>query len=35
VSVARRLECDEDKGWFVKKLGRIARQKPEPKAAKT
>jgi hypothetical protein len=24
-SVARRLECDEDKGRFEKKLGKIAR----------
>jgi hypothetical protein len=28
VSVARRLECDEDKGRFEKKLGKIARAKP-------
>ena len=27
-SVARRLECDEDKGRFEKKLGKIARVKP-------
>ena len=25
VSVARRLECDDDKGRFEKKLGKIAR----------
>jgi len=29
-SVARRLECDEDKGRFEKKLGKIARAKPAP-----
>ena len=27
-SVARRLECDEDKGRFEKKLGKIAKAKP-------
>jgi hypothetical protein len=25
---ARRLECDEDKGRFEKKLGKIAKAKP-------
>ncbi len=28
VSVARRLECDEDKGRFEEKLGKIAKLKP-------
>jgi hypothetical protein len=28
VSVARRLECDEDKGRFEEKLKRIATAKP-------
>jgi len=28
VSVARRLECDEDKGRFEKKLGKIAKASP-------
>ncbi len=28
VSVARRLECDEDKGRFEAKLGKIAQAKP-------
>ena len=28
VSVARRLECDEDKGRFEEKLGKIAKAKP-------
>ena len=28
LSVARRLECDEDKGRFEKKLGKIAKAKP-------
>jgi hypothetical protein len=28
VSVARRLECDEDKGRFEKKLGKIEKAKP-------
>jgi len=28
VSVARRLECDEDKGRFEAKLGKIAKAKP-------
>ncbi|MDB6098455.1 MAG: hypothetical protein JWN58_1158 [Gammaproteobacteria bacterium] len=27
-SVAKRLECDEDKGRFEAKLGKIARAKP-------
>ena len=32
VSVARRLECDEDKARFEEKLGKIARAKvPETK----
>jgi hypothetical protein len=30
VSVARRLECDEDKERFEKKLGKIAKAKPQP-----
>ena len=29
VSVARRLECDEDKERFEKNLGKIARVKPQ------
>ena len=28
ISVARRLECDEDKGRFEAKLGKIAKAKP-------
>ena len=28
-SVARRLECDEDKARFEAKLGKIAKAKPE------
>lgn len=28
--VARRLECDEDKAAFEKKLGKIAKAKPAP-----
>jgi hypothetical protein len=28
VSVARRLQCDEDKGRFEKLLGKIAKTKP-------
>jgi hypothetical protein len=31
VSVARRLECDEDKGRFEEKLGKIAKAKLAPK----
>ena len=31
VSVARRLECDEDKGRFEKKLGKIAKAAPASK----
>jgi hypothetical protein len=31
VSVARRLECDEDKKRFEAKLGKIAKAKPPPK----
>lgn len=27
-SVARRLECDEDRARFEKKLGKIAKAKP-------
>jgi len=27
-SVARRLECDEDKGRFEAKLGKLAKAKP-------
>jgi hypothetical protein len=27
-SVAKRLECDEDKGRFEAKLGKIAKSKP-------
>lgn len=35
-SVARRLECDEDKGRFEKALGKIAKAitKPKPKKAR-
>jgi hypothetical protein len=29
-AVARRLECDEDKGRFEKKLGKIAKAKEAP-----
>lgn len=29
-AVARRLECDEDKGRFEAKLGKIAKMKPKP-----
>ena len=29
-SVAKRLECDEDKERFEKKLGKIAKLKPKP-----
>ena len=29
LSVARRLECDEDKGRFEAKLGKIAKAKPQ------
>jgi hypothetical protein len=32
VSVAHRLECDEDKGRFEKKLGKIAKAKVAPRA---
>jgi hypothetical protein len=31
VSVARRLECDEDKDHFEATLAKIARAKPAPK----
>src|SRR5215203_2121985 len=31
VSVARRLGCDEDKGRFEKKLGKIAKARPQAK----
>ena len=34
VSVARRLECDEDKGRFEAKLGKIARAKQKGLGAK-
>lgn len=30
-SVAKRLECDEDKARFEKKLGKIAKAKPDSK----
>jgi hypothetical protein len=30
-SVAKRLECDEDKGRFEAKLGKIAKAKPKDK----
>lgn len=30
-SVAKRLECDEDKGRFEKNLGKIAKAKPVEK----
>lgn len=30
-SVAKRLECDEDKARFEKKLGKIAKAKPKGK----
>jgi hypothetical protein len=29
LTVARRLECDEDKGRFEAKLGRVAKAKPK------
>lgn len=29
-SVAKRLECDDDKEAFEKKLGKIAKAKPKP-----
>jgi hypothetical protein len=29
-SVAKRLECDEDKGRFEAKLGKLAKAKPKP-----
>lgn len=32
--MARKLGCDEDKERFEAQLGRIARQKPEPKKEK-
>jgi hypothetical protein len=28
--VAKRLECDEDKGRFEAKLGKLAKSKPQP-----
>jgi hypothetical protein len=31
-SVAKRLGCDEDKAAFEKKLGKIAKAKPNPQA---
>ena len=31
-SVAKRLECDEDKGRFEAKLGQLAKAKPKPAA---
>ena len=31
-SVAKRLECDEDKGRFEEKLGKLAKAKPKPPA---
>jgi hypothetical protein len=31
ISVARRLECDEDKGRFEAKLGKIAKARPSQK----
>jgi hypothetical protein len=34
VSVARRLECDEDKGRFEAKLGKIARASTTTKRGK-
>lgn len=33
-SVARRLECDEDKERFEEKLGKIARAQPKEAKAK-
>jgi hypothetical protein len=33
-AVAKRLECDEDKGHFEAKLGKIAKAKPKPAASK-
>jgi hypothetical protein len=33
-SVAKRLECDEDKGRFETKLGKIAKAKPIPEKQK-
>lgn len=33
-SVAKRLECDEDRGRFEKALGKIAKAKPAPKTKK-
>lgn len=33
-SVARRLECDEDKTRFEKALGKIAKVKPQDKTPK-
>jgi hypothetical protein len=33
-SVARRLECDEDRERFEKKLGKIAKATPKPKPKK-
>lgn len=30
-SVAKRLECDEDKGRFEDKLGKLAKAKPRDK----
>lgn len=30
-SIAKRLECDDDKETFEKKLGKIAKAKPEKK----
>lgn len=32
-SVARRLECDDDKAAFEKKLGKIAKAKPKTEGA--
>jgi hypothetical protein len=29
-SVAKRLECDDDKARFEKKLGKLAKAKPKP-----
>ena len=33
-AVAKRLECDEDKGRFEAKLGKIAKAKAEQKSPK-
>ena len=35
VSVARRLECDEDKATFEEKLGKIAKTPPQPSSDRT